>query len=72
MDSIKTGFVKINGTSVFGGEIVGIGGEYSKRYAIVIWLLFVYYLFFVLINKVIYRIMSNTVELNMGFLQYEN
>ena len=37
MDSIKTGFTKINGSSVFEGEIVGIGGEYSKRYAIVVW-----------------------------------
>ena len=31
-----TGFTKIDGTSIFGGEIIGLGGEYSKRYAIVI------------------------------------
>ena len=36
MDSIKTGFTKIDGSSIFEGEIVGIGGEYAKRYAIVI------------------------------------
>jgi hypothetical protein len=35
LDSIKTGFVKFDGNTLFNGEIVGIGGEYSKRYAIV-------------------------------------
>jgi hypothetical protein len=35
LHSIETGFVKFDGSTLFSGEIVGIGGEYSKRYAIV-------------------------------------
>lgn len=36
-ESVVTGFVKFEGEKVFGGEVVGIGGEYSKRYALVLW-----------------------------------
>ena len=33
---IKTGFVKIQGSSVFNGKIEGTGGEYNSRYAIIV------------------------------------
>ena len=37
LEEVSTGFAKIEGNRFFGdGEIVGIGGEYSKRYAIVL------------------------------------
>lgn len=36
MDEVNTGFAKIPGDIYFDGEIIGIGGEYSKRYAIVL------------------------------------
>lgn len=35
-EDIKTGLIKIDGARLFdGGNIVGMGGEYSSRYAIV-------------------------------------
>lgn len=37
LEEVTTGFAKIPGSTYFGdNEIVGIGGEYSKRYAIVL------------------------------------
>lgn len=37
LDEVTTGFAKIEGKKFFGdGDIVGIGGEYSRRYAIVV------------------------------------
>lgn len=34
-EDLKTGIVKIYGKKIFDGQIVGIGGEYNSRYAIV-------------------------------------
>lgn len=34
-EDLHTGIKKANGKQLFGGEIVGIGGEYDQRYAIV-------------------------------------
>lgn len=34
-EDLKTGIVKIEGKNVFEGEIVGIGGEYNSKYAII-------------------------------------
>ncbi len=34
-EDIKTGIVKLKGSDIFPGEIVGIGGQYNTRYAIV-------------------------------------
>jgi len=37
LEEVNTGFAKIESQKFFGeGEIVGIGGEYSKKYAIVL------------------------------------
>ena len=34
-ENLYTGIRKANGQKLFGGQIVGIGGEYDQRYAIV-------------------------------------
>ncbi len=49
---MNTGISKAAGKDLFGGEIVGIGGEYDSRYAIVKWcvyfkLIFTYLLLFI-------------------------
>lgn len=36
-EDLKTGIVKIDGKKIFDGQIVGIGGEYNSRYAIIAW-----------------------------------